>query len=142
MPHVKHAGTKLVPSLSSLSTLFCVPFLFYAERCSSALRWRSKGKVVGALKMKEWSVSERRAGWSFGRHNVLFGLSALDWDLMGNIPLAFRQIVNLELEVTASHGSTPATSVLVRKSARHHFETCAKTPPSIQLYSRSAPESL
>ena len=73
-----------------------------------------------ALKMKERSVSERRAGWSFGRHNVLFGLSALDWDLMGNIPLGFRQILNLELEVAASHGPTPATGVLARKSARHH----------------------
>ena len=63
--------------------------------------------MVGALKMKERSVSERRAGWSYGRHNVLFGLSALSWDLDANIPLAFRQIVNLELEVTASQGPTP-----------------------------------
>ena len=64
-----------------------------------------------ALKMKERSVSERRAGWSFGRHNVLFGLGALGWDLDANIPLDFRQIVNLELEVAASHGSTPENRV-------------------------------
>ena len=62
---------------------------------------------MGALKMKERSVSERRAGWSFGRTMSLFGLSALSWDLDANIPLDFRQIVNLELEVTASHGPTP-----------------------------------
>ena len=48
------------------------------------------------MKMKERSVSERRAGWSFGRHNVPFGLSALDWDLMGNIHLKISSDPNLE----------------------------------------------
>ena len=72
--------------------------------------------MVGALKMKERSVSERRAGWSFGRHNVPFGLSALDWDLDANIPLEFCQIVNLDpsLEVAASRGEAAKTAVLTR----------------------------
>ena len=83
--------------------------------------------------MKERSVSERRAGWSFGRTMSLFGLSALDWDLIGNIPLGFRQILNLELEMAASHGPTPATGALTRKSTRHLEDMRAKTPPSIQL---------
>ena len=36
---------------------------------------------------------------------------ALDEDLDANIPLDFRQIVNLELEVAASHGPTPENRV-------------------------------
>ena len=36
---------------------------------------------------------------------------ALDEDLDANIPRIFRQIVNLELEVAASHGSTSGNRV-------------------------------
>ena len=64
--------------------------------------------------MKEWSVSERRAGWSFGRHNVLFGLSALDRDLDTDIPFGFRQLVYLKPEVAASRGEAAKTAVLTR----------------------------
>ena len=74
--------------------------------------------------MKERSVSERRAGWSFGRRNVLFGLGALSWDLDANIPLGLRQVANLELEVAASHGST-------LENRGSDQEPCAKTPPSV-----------